>query len=84
MNLHLLKFRVARQRCQKGAVGLHTFHRNVIQSCRQLRQCGFAVGGMHDQLGDHRIVKWCHRVAFFDTAVDAQTCRQAERGQGAG
>ena len=53
----------------------------MIKRRGQTCQCGFPVGRVHDQLGDHRVVVGRDGIAFFDAAVDAQARWQAERGE---
>ena len=81
MHLHPFEFMVSRQRRQKGAIGFDTFDRDMIKRRGQTCQCGFPVGRVHDQLGDHRVVVGRDGIAFFDAAVDAQARWQAERGE---
>ena len=73
--------RMPGQRLEKADVGLQPGHMAVGQRLAQVGKCAGAVGAVHDQLGDHRVVEHADRITLFDAGIDAHLRRRRRQGQ---
>ena len=73
--------RVAHQLFQEGDVGLGADHFAVGQGFAQAGEGTRAVGVVHDELGDHRVVVDRDRVAFDHAGVQAHVCAGGGQAQ---
>ena len=70
---------VRQQRCLKGNVAADAADHESVERLAHLGDGVVAVGSVHDQLGNHRVIKNADLITFDDTGIDADTV--ALRGQ---
>jgi hypothetical protein len=78
------EYRVHGDLPQVAQVGLQALQVAVRQCRLQARAGGIAVGGMHDELGDHRVVEGRDLAAALDPGVHPHVVREPGLGQQAG
>ena len=65
------KARVLHQRRLKGDIRCHAANHELVQCIAHAANCLIACRGMHDQLGNHRIVEHRNLAAFIHAGIDA-------------